>query len=50
MQRKVLSAGCWMRARKTNYQGYDKRWPNISVKDGVVYYYDMDGKLRRVGT
>ena len=50
MQRKVLSAGCWMRARKANYQGYDKRWPNISVKDGVVYYYDMNGKLRRIGT
>lgn len=47
-QRKVLNAGMWDRARRANYHGYHKQWPNVVTKDGVVFLYDEDGKLFRL--
>lgn len=43
IQHKVLSAALWVRARQTNA----KKWPNIIVKDGNVYYL-KNGELTRI--
>ena len=47
-QEKVLNAGMWVRAMHANYHGYAKRWPNISVENGEIFYYGNNGELKRV--
>lgn len=47
IQHKVLSAALWVRARQANYHGFAKKWPNIMVKDGNVYYW-KNGELTRI--
>ena len=39
IEKKVLNAAMWVRARMTNYNGYTKKWYNIALKDGKTYYY-----------
>lgn len=48
IQRKVLNAGMWWRARMANYNGYVEQWPNIVTKDGAVFYYDDNGSLKQL--
>lgn len=48
LEQKVLNAGMWLRARKANYHGYAKGWPNIKVMDGEIYYFDDAGELRKI--
>ena len=48
LQQKVLNAGMWVRAMQANYHGYAKRWPNIKVENGEIFYFDRDGEIRRV--
>lgn len=47
LERKVLNAGMWVRARKANYHGYAKEWPNIAVRNGEVFYFD-NGELKKI--
>ena len=47
LQQKVLNAGMWVRARRANYHGYAKEWPNIAVINGEIFYYE-NGKLERI--
>ena len=49
IQQKVLNAGMWVRARKANYHGYVKEWPNIVVRNGEIFYFE-NGNLRKVST
>ena len=48
IEEKVLNAGTWVRARKANYHGYDKKWPNIVIKNGEMFYYENNGELKRI--
>lgn len=48
MQEKVLRAGMWVRARNANYHGYDKKWPNIVVKNNEIFYFEKNGELNRI--
>ena len=48
LQQKVLKAGMWVRAMQANYHGYAKRWPNIKVENGEIFYYDKNGEMKRV--
>jgi len=48
IQQKVLNAGMWVRARRANYHGYDKKWPNIVVKNGEMFYYENNGNLKKI--
>lgn len=48
LQQKVLNAGMWVRAMQANYHGYAKRWPNIKVQNGEIFYYDRNGEMKRV--
>lgn len=48
LQQKVLNAGMWVRAMQANYHGYAKRWPNIKVENGEIFYYDRNGEMKRV--
>lgn len=50
LEYKVLNGAMWVRARQANYHGYAKRWPNIVVRNGDIFYYESDGKLRKVGS
>ena len=47
IQQKVLKAGMWVRARQANYHGYAKRWSNIVLKNGEVFYYE-NGKMEKI--
>ena len=47
LEQKVLKAGMWVRARKANYHGYAKEWPNIAVRNGEVFYFD-NGELKKI--
>ena len=47
IEQKVLNAGMWVRARKANYHGYVKEWPNIAVINGEIFYYE-NGKLEKI--
>lgn len=47
IEQKVLNAGMWVRARKANYHGYAKEWPNIAVINGEVFYFD-NGELKKI--
>lgn len=46
IERKVLDAAMWVRARLANYHGYTKEWHNIALKDGKTYWY-YNGELLR---
>lgn len=46
----VLNAAMWVRARRANYYGLAKEWPNIILRDGKTYYYEKYGQLRKTGT
>ncbi len=50
LEKKVLDGGMWVRAMQANYNGYTKRWPNIILDNGEIFYYNRDGKIRKVGT
>ena len=47
IEQKVLNAGMWVRARRANYHGYAKEWPNIAVINGEIFYYE-NGKLEKI--
>jgi len=47
IQQKVLRAVMWWRARMANYHGYVKEWPNITVENGEIFYYDK-GKFKKI--
>ena len=47
IEQKVLNAGMWVRARRANYHGYAKEWPNIAVRNGEVFYFD-NGELKKI--
>ena len=47
IEQKVLNAGMWVRARRANYHGYAKEWPNIVVINGEIFYYE-NGKLEKI--
>jgi len=40
IEEKILNIAMWDRARRANYHGYDKRWPNIKVENGKIFYPD----------
>lgn len=46
IERKVLDAAMWVRARMANYHGYTKEWYNIALKDGKTYWY-YNGEMLR---
>jgi hypothetical protein len=48
IQQSVLNAGMWVRAMKANYHGYDKRWPNIVVKNNEIFYFGKNGELKKI--
>ena len=47
IEQKVLNAGMWVRARRANYHGYAKEWPNIAVRNGEIFYFD-NGELKKI--
>lgn len=48
IQQKVLNAGMWVRAMQANYHGYAEGWPNISVMNGEIFYFDKNGDMEKV--